>query len=484
MSSFFPYSQPSLPDLLIIASFIYLLNVVRIAADLALHAGIVAELFLGMVYGSPLAGILPWSWETTFIVMGYLGLVLIVFEGDNLPVLLSNLPLSCLCALTGIGLPLALSFAFLRARFGYAPLEAFAAGAALSSTSLGTTLAALNSQTRIGTVLISAAIIDDVVGLVIAALIPALAELNGTSSVQKSSHLAWTLICPLLSSLLIALLTPLVARFILRPLFWFHNFGEMWYAVKLGIMVCTLSAFTAIAYYTGSSMLFGAYISGLTLSYVARPHVDATTATQAAGESDEEAEEERVAALSFEHTFARTIGPLQQYVLAPLFFASIGYAIPFLSLWKPVIIWRGVVYALLMCVCKLAVGLPILAWILAPCLYCKVLTVWRHRRCIQSPSGAHPPEVAHSESLTQLLSATLHPAAFIGIAMVSRGEIGLLIAEIAHQGGGPTDSAGLLDEEAFLICIWAILLCTLIGPVGVGFVVRRWGREITDGVWA
>lgn len=600
MSSFFPYSQPSLPDLLIIASFIYLLNVVRIAADLALHAGIVAELFLGMVYGSPLAGILPWSWETTFIVMGYLGLVLIVFEGglsSNLPVLLSNLPLSCLCALTGIGLPLALSFAFLRARFGYAPLEAFAAGAALSSTSLGTTLAALNSvdrshadrrnlsekdsssirqdpdvqapsanhltapecagdvelvhratrsqstphshtlrpisitssvstlparvplqQTRIGTVLISAAIIDDVVGLVIAALIPALAELNGTSSVQKSSHLAWSLICPLLSSLLIALLTPLVARFILRPLFWFHNFGEMWCApgrsgkgwgwlnasefgsrapvtgswgteahadaVKLGIMVCTLSAFTAIAYYTGSSMLFGAYISGLTLSYVARPHVDATTATQAAGESDEEAEEERVAALSFEHTFARTIGPLQQYVLAPLFFASIGYAIPFLSLWKPVIIWRGVVYALLMCVGKLAVGLPILAWILAPCLYCKVLTVWRHRRCIQSPSGAHPLEVAHSESLTQLLSATLHPAAFIGIAMVSRGEIGLLIAEIAHQGGGPTDSAGLLDEEAFLICIWAILLCTLIGPVGVGFVVRRWGREITDGVWA
>lgn len=74
-------------------------------------------------------------------------------------------------------------------------------------------------------------------------------------------------------------------------------------------------------------MLFGAYISGLTLSYVARPHVDATTTTQAAGESDEEAEEERVAALSFEHTFARTIGPLQQYVLAPLFFASIGYAI-------------------------------------------------------------------------------------------------------------------------------------------------------------
>lgn len=100
MSSFFPYSQPSLPDLLIIASFIYLLNVVRIAADLALHAGIVAELFLGMVYGSPLAGILPWSWETTFIVMGYLGLVLIVFEGEFANYIFANQAVRCLKMLT------------------------------------------------------------------------------------------------------------------------------------------------------------------------------------------------------------------------------------------------------------------------------------------------------------------------------------------------------------------------------------------------
>ena len=126
-------------------------------------------------------------------------------------------------------------------------------------------------QTRIGTVLTSAAIIDDVVGLVIAALIPALADLQSSSS--SHSSLAWTLIRPLLSSLLIALLTPLVARFVLRPVFRFRGLGERWCAprrvdkpwgwrlsgaewgtgahadfVKASAMVCVLSAFVTISY--------------------------------------------------------------------------------------------------------------------------------------------------------------------------------------------------------------------------------------------
>ena len=49
--------------------------------------------------------------------------------------------------MTGIGLPVALSFALLSTGYGYDLLESFAAGAALSSTSLGTTLMALNSVT-------------------------------------------------------------------------------------------------------------------------------------------------------------------------------------------------------------------------------------------------------------------------------------------------------------------------------------------------
>jgi Kef-type K+ transport system membrane component KefB len=52
----------------------------------------------------------------------------------------------------------------------------------------------------------------------------------------------------------------------------------------------------------------------------------------------------------------------QQYVLAPLFFASIGFAIPFLDLWTREAIWEGIVYILLTLVAKFMVGLWVAIW--------------------------------------------------------------------------------------------------------------------------
>lgn len=75
------YQEPSLVHLLVVGSFLYLLNVARVVADHLLYAGLVAEIALGIVYGSPLANTLPVEWETTFTALGYLGLILVVFEG-------------------------------------------------------------------------------------------------------------------------------------------------------------------------------------------------------------------------------------------------------------------------------------------------------------------------------------------------------------------------------------------------------------------
>ncbi|CAL1717029.1 unnamed protein product [Somion occarium] len=397
-SDAFPYSQPPLTELLILLSFIYLLNLVRVGADYFLHAGIVAMICLGMIYGAPLAGILPQVWEGTFTALGYLGLIGIVFEGGlstNLPLLLSNLPLSLLCAVVGITIPVALSFALLTAGYGYSPLEAFAAGAALSSTSLGTTLVALRNvsqtsanslvpptqlissegpndgvllpptsvvarnkdssavsvssagaamnvplqQTRIGTILISAAVIDDVIGLVLAAMIPELSALNNGDS---HSNLIWTIIHPLVFSFLITVVTPLVARYLLRPIFWFRGFGEQWCApvcpgkrwgariffgissenprssgwgteahadaAKLFLMVGFVSAFSAIAHYTGSSVLFGAYLAGCVLRYISRPSdIKIEDLSPQGSDNIEVIVKRRLKQLSFEETFIRIV---------------------------------------------------------------------------------------------------------------------------------------------------------------------------------
>lgn len=111
-----------------------------------------------------------------------------------------SLPLATAAAFTGVLLPIAFSFAILSAAFGYPQLHAFSCvrassnsgsielysfshvpsthvfqGAALASTSLGTTFFVLRSQTskfdlgavRLGSVLTGAALIDDIIALVL-----------------------------------------------------------------------------------------------------------------------------------------------------------------------------------------------------------------------------------------------------------------------------------------------------------------------------
>ncbi len=77
------------------------------------------------------------------------------------------------------------------------------------------------------------------------------------------------------------------------------------------------------------------------------------------------------------------------------------------------------------------------------------------------------------------------PALIISLAMVARGEIGFLIASLASstgsltiQKGNPEKSEpGYKNQDVFLVVIWAIFLCTLVGPIGVGLVVRKLRKE-------
>jgi hypothetical protein len=77
------YHEPSASTLLTLASFLYLLQIFRDVADRLCSAGLLGEIALGMIFGRPLAGILDDAWEETFMFLGYLGLILIVFEGEK-----------------------------------------------------------------------------------------------------------------------------------------------------------------------------------------------------------------------------------------------------------------------------------------------------------------------------------------------------------------------------------------------------------------
>lgn len=68
---------------------------------------------------------------------------------------------------------------------------------------------------------------------------------------------------------------------------------------------------------------------------------------------------------------------------------------------------------------------------------------------------------------------SLYPPSILGLAMVARGEVGYLIASIAESQGIFSSGSSQGPSEIYLVVIWAISLCTLIGPILVGALVRR-----------
>jgi hypothetical protein len=96
----------------------------------------------------------------------------------------------------------------------------------------------------------------------------------------------------------------------------------------------------------------------------------------------------------------------------------------------------------------------------------------------QSPSNnTNSPSTPTPQILTRgpTKPLSLYPPSILGLAMVARGEIGFLISSLAESNSIFT-SAGSGTDEIFLIVTWAIMLCTVVGPVGVGLLVRRLKR--------
>jgi Kef-type K+ transport system membrane component KefB len=165
-----PYVEPNIGTILILSSFLLALNLVNNALDKLIYCGLIGQVFLGIAWGIPGFNWLTSETQTVIVNLGYLGLILLVYEGGlstNFQSLKANLALSAGVALTGISLPIGLSYVLLKL-CDATLLQAFAAGAALCSTSLGTTFTVLSTsglvKTRMGVVLASAAMMDDVVG--------------------------------------------------------------------------------------------------------------------------------------------------------------------------------------------------------------------------------------------------------------------------------------------------------------------------------
>lgn len=193
------------------------------------------------------------------------------------------------------------------------------------------------------------------------------------------------------------------------------------------------------------------------------------------------------------------------------------------------VVWRGVVYAVLMAFAKMCTGL----WLVrispgsglrafvrvlkAPLSY-TTSCIWGSRKSkeTRTEKGAKPaaadsqlqestdgtenpgpnnPSPSNSETDADAITTanintpqeqtqdrpsaslppkpkSLYPASILALAMTARGEIGYLIASLAESNGifGDTSQG---SSETYLVVVWAISLCTLVGPIAVGTLVKR-----------
>ncbi|KAK6511698.1 hypothetical protein TWF481_000604 [Arthrobotrys musiformis] len=551
MSSSLPYHEPNITTLLITTGFLLTLNLGNWALDRLVFCGLIGQIFIGTILGTPLLSWLPQDLETSAVLLGYLGLILLVYHGGlgtSFKPLLNNLPLSIVVAITGICVPIAFSF-LLEPIANASKLQCFTAGAALSATSLGTTFTILSTAgfagTRLGVVLTSAAMMDDVVGLV---MVQVVGGLGGGSGVDITS-----IVRPVGASLGL-ILGAVVMGWGCRKVFGgmklpeqLDRRGVIW-SLQTGVLIVCV----VVAGYSGASVLFGAFIAGALVTW----WDEASDIAPEAGEENPHGG--RSGAALYEEYFS----PPVERILIPFFFASIGFSIPIKSLFRGEIIWRGIVYTILMFAAKLVTGI----WTLLVDLPFKTSNLLsflgkkaekaeptqprtategkeapRQNEAALKAEGGNTPNPPDSQTspATQSESSdeweditpapqpttlpsnekdepassnpqrevpptspavtpapqpgiprpptSIYPSLILGLAMVSRGEIAFLIASIASSNSifqNPTSTSSLEtraatnggeggDGDIFLIVIWAAMLCTILGPLGVGLLVRR-----------
>ncbi|EED13294.1 sodium/hydrogen antiporter, putative [Talaromyces stipitatus ATCC 10500] len=500
------YEEPPIGTILNQAGLLLALNVVNVCLDKLLYCGLIGQLFIGILWGSPGAKWISSDLERIIQQLGYLGLIMLVYEGGlsmSIKALKANILVSIAVALTGILTPIALSFV-LKELVSASSLQAFAAGAALSATSLGTTFTILSStnliSTRLGTVTSCAAMLDDVVGLV---MVQVIANLGGSDT----SFDPITIIRPVFVSIGFAIGIFILCTFCFRPILkiLLQNGNRM--PKSMLIAQFAFLAHTAIlvgmvagATYAGTSSLFAAYLSGVIVKWFdelsselraqrmsarSAPH----STTNKGGRAAPQEQNFEGSARATDDTRTSTSSTFQENVdhceenqiptgdmiyekyyknpvdciLIPFFFHSDPKNEIKTSTTERKTDRRKSREASRLDRANTA----------------RLLN--QSAQNMGSPTDKATSSLPHSDpasgSDTRLSlppkPKSLYPPSILGLAMIARGEIGYLIASLAQSQGIFSNGTLKGSSDIYLVVIWAISLCTLVGPVAVGTLTKR-----------
>ncbi len=228
---------------------------------------VLGELIAGVLLGPSLLGLVPLT--AGLLLVAEIGVILLLFEvglETDLEELIRVGGPAVAVAVAGMLLPFAGGYLFTKA-LGYESLTAIFVGSALTATSIGITARLLSELgalgTREGQIILGAAIADDVLGLVVLAVVGRIAE---SGSVDPGTILGATGLA--FGFLLLALVVgiPLGKR-------WIHFVGR---ANVRGVLLAGSVGFalllSVVARKAGSAEIVGAFAAGLVLARTNRRH--------------------------------------------------------------------------------------------------------------------------------------------------------------------------------------------------------------------
>jgi Kef-type K+ transport system membrane component KefB len=233
---------------------------------------VVGELAAGVLLGTSVFGIVDPN-EPIIAVLAEIGVIILLFQiglETDLKKLAKVGGSSFLVAVVGVVLPFGLGL-FVARLFGLSILQQLVIGAALTATSVGITARVLSDLGRLqdeeGQIVLGAAVLDDVLGLIILAVV---GQLVAGERVTVFGAGRITLIA--FGFLILALV---VGRLLLPPLFvLLKRLGR---ADTLAIGALAIAFLFSVAAETaGSALILGAFAAGLALNSAAdRRHIEA-----------------------------------------------------------------------------------------------------------------------------------------------------------------------------------------------------------------
>jgi Kef-type K+ transport system membrane component KefB len=392
-------------------TLLIILMTARIFAELATRLqapSVIGELFAGVVLGPSLLG---WIEPTEAIrLMAGIGIILLLFEvglETDVKRLVSTGLESIVVALAGFILPFLLGFGLAYGLFELPLLVSLFVGGTLTATSIGITVRVLSDlkhqHSKEGQIVLGAAVLDDVMGVVLLALLYEFSIGGGVSLVNTGKVLIFIAAFFVLAPVAAKLMSVVIKRFDAR--------SEIPGLIPTTIVSLVLF-FAWLAYVIGAPELLGGFAAGLALSR--RFFLPLGIALHA----DED----------FAERIETQTKPIVQ-LFTPIFFVMVGLSLNLRDIdWSTPFIWLFSLSLLLAAVAGKLFGALL------------VRESWPVRW-------------------------------MVGTAMIPRGEVGLVFAELGRE-------SGVFSNEVYAGMVIVIALTTLLPPFVMKWYYRSYGAQM------